>query len=137
MGIVRILFLADTHLGFDYAFRPRIKRRREAEDLAEIAKLLYEIDSNIPFTIHAFFPEYQTLRHMISSLRCEKYHQTLDKFGHKSIIQFFHGVRRRVIVRITEKSRIRYHHGLIALVPERGVITEPDRRNDPPVERNG
>ena len=32
MGLVRILFLADTHLGFDYPFRPRIKRRRRGED---------------------------------------------------------------------------------------------------------
>jgi hypothetical protein len=28
MGIIRILFLADTHLGFDLPFRPRIQRRR-------------------------------------------------------------------------------------------------------------
>ncbi len=32
MGIVRILFFADTHLGFDYPFRPRVKRRRRGED---------------------------------------------------------------------------------------------------------
>lgn len=32
MGLVRILFLADTHLGFDYPFRPRVKRRRRGED---------------------------------------------------------------------------------------------------------
>lgn len=32
MGVVRILFLADTHLGFDYPFHPRIKRRRRGED---------------------------------------------------------------------------------------------------------
>jgi DNA repair exonuclease SbcCD nuclease subunit len=32
MGIVRILFLADTHLGFDFAFRPRIQRRRRGSD---------------------------------------------------------------------------------------------------------
>lgn len=29
---VRILFLADTHLGFDYPIRPRIKRRRRGYD---------------------------------------------------------------------------------------------------------
>jgi DNA repair protein SbcD/Mre11 len=29
---IRILFLADTHLGFDYAFRPRIKRRRRGPE---------------------------------------------------------------------------------------------------------
>ncbi len=32
MGLVRILFLADTHLGFDYPFRLRVKRRRRGED---------------------------------------------------------------------------------------------------------
>ncbi len=32
MGVVRILFLADTHLGFDFPFRPRVKRRRRGED---------------------------------------------------------------------------------------------------------
>jgi DNA repair exonuclease SbcCD nuclease subunit len=31
-AIIRILFLADTHLGFDYAFRPRIKRRRRGPE---------------------------------------------------------------------------------------------------------
>ncbi len=32
MGIVRVLFLADTHLGFDLAFRPRIERRRRGPE---------------------------------------------------------------------------------------------------------
>ena len=32
MGIVRVLFLADTHLGFDLPFRPRIQRRRRGYD---------------------------------------------------------------------------------------------------------
>ncbi len=30
--MIRILFLADTHLGFDYPFRPKIKRRRRGHD---------------------------------------------------------------------------------------------------------
>lgn len=30
--VMRLLFLADTHLGFDYPFRPRIHRRRRGED---------------------------------------------------------------------------------------------------------
>lgn len=30
--MIRILFLADTHLGFDYPFHPRIQRRRRGED---------------------------------------------------------------------------------------------------------
>ena len=32
MGVIRILFISDTHLGFDYPFRPRIKRRRRGID---------------------------------------------------------------------------------------------------------
>ena len=32
MGIVRVLFLTDTHLGFDLAIRPRIQRRRRGPE---------------------------------------------------------------------------------------------------------
>jgi exonuclease SbcD len=32
MGLVRILFLSDTHLGFDHPYRPRIRRRRRGPD---------------------------------------------------------------------------------------------------------
>jgi DNA repair exonuclease SbcCD nuclease subunit len=32
MGVARVLFLADTHLGFDLPFRPRIQRRRRGYD---------------------------------------------------------------------------------------------------------
>jgi len=32
MGLIRILLIADTHLGFDLPFRPRIKRRRRGPD---------------------------------------------------------------------------------------------------------
>ena len=32
MGVIRILFIADTHLGFDYPFRPRVQRRRRGPD---------------------------------------------------------------------------------------------------------
>jgi len=32
MGVIRILFLADSHLGFDFPFNPRIKRRRRGDD---------------------------------------------------------------------------------------------------------
>ena len=32
MGVIRILFLSDTHLGFDYPFHPRIERRRRGDD---------------------------------------------------------------------------------------------------------
>ena len=30
--MIRILFLADTHLGFDYPFKPRVQRRRRGPD---------------------------------------------------------------------------------------------------------
>jgi len=32
MGVIKILFLADTHLGFDLPMKPRIKRRRRGYD---------------------------------------------------------------------------------------------------------
>jgi exonuclease SbcD len=32
MGLIKFLFLADTHLGFDFPFRPRVQRRRRGED---------------------------------------------------------------------------------------------------------
>lgn len=32
MGIIRVLLIADTHLGYDLPFRPRIKRRRRGPD---------------------------------------------------------------------------------------------------------
>jgi exonuclease SbcD len=32
MGLIRLLFLSDTHLGFDYPFQPRVLRRRRGED---------------------------------------------------------------------------------------------------------
>jgi exonuclease SbcD len=32
MGLIRILLISDTHLGFDLPFRPRIKRRRRGPD---------------------------------------------------------------------------------------------------------
>ncbi len=32
MGMIRILFLSDTHLGFDMPLRPRVQRRRRGED---------------------------------------------------------------------------------------------------------
>lgn len=32
MDLIKLLFLADTHLGFDYPFKPRIQRRRRGDD---------------------------------------------------------------------------------------------------------
>jgi hypothetical protein len=73
---------------------------------------------------------------LLSTMRFEKKQQTLHEFGHKAVIQFFHCIGGGVVVRIAEKSRIRDHDGFIALVPERGVVTESDRGYNPAVERN-
>ncbi len=35
MGLIKILFLADTHLGFDLPMKPRIERRRRGYDFFE------------------------------------------------------------------------------------------------------
>jgi hypothetical protein len=32
MGLIRVLLMTDTHLGFDLPLRPRIKRRRRSPD---------------------------------------------------------------------------------------------------------
>jgi hypothetical protein len=48
MGIIRILFLADTHLGFDLPFRPRIQRRRRGpEFFANFKRALLMIQLNL------------------------------------------------------------------------------------------
>jgi DNA repair exonuclease SbcCD nuclease subunit len=39
MGIIRILFLADRHLGFDFSFRPRIQPRRRGPEFFANFKL--------------------------------------------------------------------------------------------------
>ena len=39
---IRILFLADTHLGFDMPFRPRVERRRRGPDFFEMFELALE-----------------------------------------------------------------------------------------------
>ena len=41
MGI-RILFLADTHLGFDFPFKPRVQRRRRGPDFFDMFELALE-----------------------------------------------------------------------------------------------
>lgn len=40
--MIRILFLADTHLGFDYPFRPRVQRRRRGPDFFRNFELALE-----------------------------------------------------------------------------------------------
>ena len=39
MGVIRILLLADTHLGYDFPFRPRIQRRRRGPEFFANFKL--------------------------------------------------------------------------------------------------
>ena len=54
MGIIRVLFLADTHLGFDYPFRPRIQRRRRgAEFFANFKRaLLPALKGRVDCVVH-------------------------------------------------------------------------------------
>ena len=54
MGIVRVLFLADTHLGFDLAFRPRIESRRHGpEFFANFQRALQPaLDGRVDCVVH-------------------------------------------------------------------------------------
>jgi hypothetical protein len=54
MGIIPILLLADTHLGFDLPFRPRIKRRRRGPDFfANFERALMPARPMIQLKLHA------------------------------------------------------------------------------------
>jgi len=54
MDIVRVLFLADTHLGFDLAIRPRIERRRRGpEFFANFQRALQPaLDGRVDCVVH-------------------------------------------------------------------------------------
>jgi DNA repair exonuclease SbcCD nuclease subunit len=54
MGVMRILFLADTHLGVDLAFRPRIERRRRGpEFFANFKRALQPaLDGQVDCVVH-------------------------------------------------------------------------------------
>lgn len=54
MGIVRVLFLADTHLGFDLAWHPRIERRRRGpEFFANFRRALQPaLDGRVDCVVH-------------------------------------------------------------------------------------
>ena len=54
MGLVRVLFLADTHLGFDLAFRPRVARRRRGpEFFANFQRALQPaLDGRVDCVVH-------------------------------------------------------------------------------------
>jgi DNA repair exonuclease SbcCD nuclease subunit len=54
MGVAKILFLSDTHLGFDMPFRPRVERRRRGPDFfANYAKALEPArDGKVDCVVH-------------------------------------------------------------------------------------
>jgi DNA repair exonuclease SbcCD nuclease subunit len=54
MGVARILFLADTHLGFDLPFRPRVVRRRRGPDFfANFERALQPaLDGEVDAVVH-------------------------------------------------------------------------------------
>ncbi len=51
---IRFVFLADTHLGFDYPLRPRVERRRRGEDFfANYLRVLdYADGADVDFVVH-------------------------------------------------------------------------------------
>ena len=55
MGLIRLLFLADTHLGYDLPFTPRIQRRRRGPDFFTNFKRALEPAhrANVDAVIHA------------------------------------------------------------------------------------
>ena len=54
MGIIRILFLADTHLGYDLPFRPRIQRRRRGPEFFANFKraLIPAVNGRVDCVVH-------------------------------------------------------------------------------------
>jgi DNA repair protein SbcD/Mre11 len=51
---IRILFLSDTHLGFDYPLRPKIKKRRRGPDFFcnYLSALTPALDGDVDFVVH-------------------------------------------------------------------------------------
>jgi exonuclease SbcD len=54
MDMIRILALADTHLGFDLPFRPRVKRRRRGPDFFDNLERALQpaIDGEVDLVVH-------------------------------------------------------------------------------------
>jgi len=54
MGIIRILIPADTHLGFDLPFHPRIQRRRRGPEFSANFKsaLLPALQGRVDCVVH-------------------------------------------------------------------------------------
>ncbi len=53
-SLVRVLLLADTHLGFDLPFRPRIERRRRGHDFFANFEIALEpaFNGEVDFVVH-------------------------------------------------------------------------------------
>jgi DNA repair exonuclease SbcCD nuclease subunit len=56
--VIHVLLVADTHLGFDLPFRPRIKRRRRGHDFfANFERALQPaLQGEVDLVIHLTFP---------------------------------------------------------------------------------
>ena len=54
MNHIRVLFLSDTHLGFDYPIRPRVQRRRRGEDFFTNFQQILDtaIEKQVDLVIH-------------------------------------------------------------------------------------
>jgi DNA repair exonuclease SbcCD nuclease subunit len=54
MDLIRVLLLADTHLGYDHVFKPRIKRRRRGTDffLNYVRALGPALEGNVDLVVH-------------------------------------------------------------------------------------
>lgn len=52
--MIKVLVFADTHLGFDYTFKPRIKRRRRGNDFFSNFKLVLNqaLEKKVDFIVH-------------------------------------------------------------------------------------
>ena len=52
--MIRILFLSDTHLGFDYPIKPRINRRRRGFDFFDsyYKSLKPALDKEVDIVVH-------------------------------------------------------------------------------------
>ena len=51
---LRVLFLADTHLGFDMPLRPRVERRRRGPDFFRMFQLVMEaaVRDRVDLVVH-------------------------------------------------------------------------------------
>ncbi len=54
MNAIRFIFFSDSHLGYDYPFRPRVERRRRGDDFFRNFDIVLEraIEEKVDFLIH-------------------------------------------------------------------------------------